>query len=335
MARSTAVDAGQRGPAAAVPPAAAGPRPTPRGGKAWPARKLRKKIELTILLTPALVLFLGFVLLPMVIAAYYSLFNWGGFGPLNDFIGLHNYKVAFNDPVFVQAIEHTLILTGLALLIQGPLSLGIALLLNRKFRGRAFMRLVIFAPYVLPPAVTAVMWSLLLQPSGFVDQVMKSVGLGGLVQLWLANIHLVLYTNFAVLTWQYIGFGIVLLLAGLQGIPAELKEAAAIDGATPWQVTRQVTLPLLAPTIRIWVFITVIGSLQVFDIVWILTGGGPANASTTMATYLFVDGFRSLEFGYGSAIAVIMFAFCLVFSLVYQRYALRRDTAGAMTRAVG
>ena len=330
-----AVNADARGPAAAVPPAAAGPRPARNGGGRWRSGSLRKTIELTILLAPALVLFVGFVLLPIVIAAYYSLFNWTGYGPLSDFIGLHNYKIAFGDPVFVQAIEHTLILTVLALVIQGPLSVGLALLLNRKFPGRTVMRLVTFAPYVLPPAVTAVMWSLMLQPSGFVDQAMSALGLGGLVQLWLANIHLVLYTNFVVLTWQYLGFGIVLLLAGLQGIPTELKEAAAIDGATPWQVTRQVTLPLLAPTIRIGVFITVIGSLQVFDVVWILTGGGPANASTTMATYMFLDGFRSLEFGYGTAIAVIMFAFCFIFSLLYQRFALRRDTAGALTRAVG
>jgi raffinose/stachyose/melibiose transport system permease protein len=296
---------------------------------------LRKKIELTVLLTPALVLFVGFVLVPVVIAAYYSLFNYSGFGPLSDFVGLHNYKIAFNDPIFVSAIEHTLILTGLALAIQLPLSLSLALLLNRKFRGRAFMRLIVFAPYVLPPAVTAVMWSLMLQPGGFADQVFKAFGLGGEVQQWLANIHLVLYTNFVVLTWQYIGFGVVLLLAGLQGIPSELKEAAAIDGASPWQATWRVTLPLLAPTIRIWVFITVVGSLQVFDIVWILTGGGPGHASMTMATYMILDGFRSLYIGYGNAIAVIIFVFCFVFSLFYQRYALRRDTAGALTRAVG
>jgi raffinose/stachyose/melibiose transport system permease protein len=131
------------------------------------------------------------------------------------------------------------------------------------------------------------------------------------------------------------GFGIVLLLAGLQGIPAELLEAAAIDGASPWQITRRVTLPLLGPTIRIWVFISVVGSLQIFDVVWILTGGGPGTSSETMSTYMFLDGFRSLEFGYGAAISVIIFVFCLVFALLYQRYALRRDTAGALTRAVG
>ena len=289
----------------------AGPGAVRRGGRYRRRRKLRKWTELTILLGPGMVLFLGFVLAPIVVGTYYSLYNWDGLGPLTHFWGLHNYKIAFNDPAFVAAIVHTLILTGLALVIQGPLSLGIALLLNRKFRGRALMRLVIFAPYVLPPAVTAVMWSLMLQPGGLVDQVMKSVGLGGLVQLWLANVHVVLYTNFAVLTWQYLGFGIILLLAGLQGIPYELQEAAAIDGATPWQVTRRVTIPLLAPTIRVWIFITVIGSLQVFDVIWLMTQGGPANASDSMATYMYRTGFQNQAFSYGTAIAIIMFVFCV------------------------
>ena len=313
----------------------AGPGAVRRGGRYRRRRKLRKGAELSILLGPGIVLFLGFVIAPIVVGAYYSLYNWNGLGPLTHFTGLHNYKYAFGDPAFVQAIEHTLLLTGLALLIQGPLALGIALLLNRKFRGRALMRLVVFAPYVLPPAVTAVMWSLLLQPGGLVDQVMKSVGLGGLVQLWLANVHIVLYTVFAVLTWQYLGFGIILLLAGLQGIPAELTEAAAIDGASPWQATWRVTLPLLGPTLRIWVFITVIGSLQVFDVIWLMTEGGPANASDSMATYMYRTGFQNQAFSYGTAIAIIMFLFCFTFSLLYQRYALRRDTAGALTRAAG
>jgi raffinose/stachyose/melibiose transport system permease protein len=156
-----------------------------------------------------------------------------------------------------------------------------------------------------------------------------------MVHQWLADPSIVLYTLFVVLTWQFIGFGIILLLAGLQGIPAELREAAAIDGASPWQTTRRVTLPLLGPTIRIWVFLSMIGSLQVFDIVWIMTVGGPANASSTMVTYMIQNGFRSLEFGYGSAVAVILFIISFVFALLYQRFALRRNTAGALTRAVG
>jgi raffinose/stachyose/melibiose transport system permease protein len=330
MNRSTALEAGL-GPAAAENSAAAGPLRAPW----WRRPKLRKRTELTILLAPGLILFVGFVFIPILIAAYYSFFNWSGYGPLNDPIGFKNYSYAFKDPAFIQAIEHTLTLTVASLVIQGPLSIGIALLLNRKFFGRAFLRTVIFAPYVLPPAVTGVMWSLILQPNGFMDQVFKAFGLGGLVQLWLANVHIVLWTNFVVLTWQYIGFGIVLLLAGLQGIPNELKEAAAIDGAGPWEVTRRITLPLLAPTIRIWAFITVIGSLQVFDVIWILTEGGPAGSSGTIATYMYLEGVQSTDFGFAAAIAVILFAFCFVFALFYQRFALRRDTRGALTREVG
>ena len=330
MSRSTAIEAGL-GPAPAGGPAAAGPLRASR----WRGPKLRKKTELTILLAPALILFVGFVFIPIVIAAYYSFYNWSGYGPLNDPIGFRNYSYAFKDPAFIAAIEHTIELTAASVVIQGPLSIGIALLLNRKFFGRGFLRTVVFAPYVLPPAVTGVMWSLILQPGGFADQVLKSFGLGGLVQLWLANVHIVLLTVFVVLTWQYLGFGIVLLLAGLQNIPVELKQAAEIDGASPWQVTRRITLPLLAPTIRIWGFITVIGSLQIFDIVWVLTEGGPAGASSTITSYMVLQGVDSTDFGFASAIAVILFLFCLVFALIYQRFALRRDMQGAITRAVG
>jgi raffinose/stachyose/melibiose transport system permease protein len=300
-----------------------------------PRRRRRQRLELALLLGPALLLFVGFVLLPIGVAAYYSLHEWNGFGPLSDFVGMHNYRRALADDVFQRAVTHNVTFAVLTLLIQLPLSIALALLLNRRLRGRAFLRLVVFAPYVLSEAITAVIWLLMLQPGGFADQTLEAVGLGGLVQGWLADGDVVLYTLFAVITWKYIGFGIILLLAGLQAIPPELREAAALDGATPWKATRLVTLPLLGPTIRIWIFLSIIGSLQLFDIVWIMTLGGPANASATMATYLIDRGFRRYEFGYGSAVAVILFAICFAFALVYQRFALRRDTEGAVTRMVG
>ena len=300
-----------------------------------PARpSVRQRLELLLLLGPAFILFVGFVLIPIAVAVYYSFFKWSGFGPLGHTIGLANYRRAIKDSVFDHAVMHNVTIALLSLFIQLPLSISLALLLNRRMRGRGFLRLVVFAPYVLSEAVTAVMWLMLLQPGGFVDHVLKDVGLGGLITTWLANTHIVLYTLFVVVTWKYIGFGIVLLLAGLQGIPVELREAAALDGASPWQTTRQVTLPLLGPTIRIWIFLSMIGSLQLFDIVWIMTLGGPAGASTTMATYLIDKGFQSYEFGYGSAVAVILFIICFVFALLYQRFALRRDTRGALTGMV-
>jgi raffinose/stachyose/melibiose transport system permease protein len=298
-------------------------------------RGLRRTAELVLFLSPALLLFVGFVLLPIVLAAFDGLYNWTGFGPLGRFTGLHNYALVLTDPVFREAFTHNVIIAVASIALQLPIGFGIALLLNRRIRGRSIVRMLAFAPFVLPYATTAVMWSLLLQPGGFVDQIMKQIGLGSLVQLWLANLHLVLYTMIVVLTWQFFGFAMLLMLAGLQGIPAELREAAALDGASGWQTTWHITLPLLGPTIRIWMFLSIVGSLQVFDQVFIITGGGPANASATMATYLYQRGFASYEFGYGSAIAVIMFIICFAFALIYQRFVLRRDTRGALTRAVG
>jgi raffinose/stachyose/melibiose transport system permease protein len=326
---ATTAREGTTPPVTTGPVRAAGPRPAHHPGRT------RKRLELALLLGPALLLFVGFVLVPIGVAAYYSLYDWTGFGSLQKFVGLDNYVQAITGPVFQQAIVHNVLVVGLSLVIQLPLSIGLALLLNRRLRGRAVLRLVVFAPYVLAEATTALIWLLLLQRNGFVDSLLRSVGLGGLVQQWLADTDIVLFTLFVVITWKYIGFGIILLLAALQGIPAELREAAALDGASPWQTTRHVLLPLLGPTIRVWIFLSVIGSLQLFDLVWIMTLGGPADASNTMVTYLIDHGFKRYQFGYGSAVAVLLFIICFAFALLYQRFALRRDTEGALTRLAG
>jgi raffinose/stachyose/melibiose transport system permease protein len=295
----------------------------------------QRRLELAFFIVPALVFYLALVLYPILQAVHYSLYNWSGLGTLSDFVGFGNYRDAFNDPEFVGAIKHNFVLVGLSLLVQFPIALGVALLLNRPFRGRRVARIVFFAPYVLSEAITAVIWLLILQPDGLVDRGFESVGLGGAVHLWLADLSLVLFTMFVVITWKYVGFGIILLLAGLQGIPQELHEAAAIDGAGTWNMIRYITLPLLGPTIRIWGFLAIIGSLQLFDLVWIMTQGGPAEASNTMATYMFNNGFVRYEFGYGSAVAVILFIISFALALLYQRFVLRRDTRGALTRMAG
>jgi raffinose/stachyose/melibiose transport system permease protein len=312
---------------------AAGP-PSPQGTTRRRRSHLRKRLELLLLLGPATVLFVAFVFFPLIAASYYSLFDWNGFGPLTQFVGFDNYAKALGDPLFQGAIGHNLFIVIASLVAQLPLSIALALLLNGKIRGRTGLRLLVFTPYVLSEAVTAVIWLSLLQPHGVIDGVLEGAGLGGLVQLWLADQNIVMFTLFAVITWKYIGFGIILFLAGLQGVPDELREAAQIDGATGWQTTRLIVLPLLGPTIRIWIFLSIIGSLQLFDLVWIMTLGGPAGASTTMASYLIDRGFRRYEFGFGSAVAIILFVICFVFALFYQRFALRRDTQGALTGRV-
>lgn len=323
------------GPQEVADRAHARPAASSPGTRRTLSSRWRLRLEVAFFVTPALALFVLFVLVPIIQAGYYSGFNWNGLGPRDRFVGTANYREALTDPVFLGAIEHNLIIVVLSILIQLPLGLGVALLLNRKMRGRALLRTLIFIPYVLAEVVAGVVWLLMLQPDGFVNHMLESVGLVRFRELWVGDPKIALYALFAVLTWKYLGFAILLFLAGLQGVPPELHEAAALDGASWWQVQRRITIPLLGPTIRIWAFLSMIGSLQLFDMVWIMTGGGPANSTSTMATYLISQGIRRFRFGYGSAVAVIIFVISLIFALTYQRFVLRRDSVGAATGRKG
>jgi raffinose/stachyose/melibiose transport system permease protein len=302
-----------------------------RPGTRWGPRLPGKWLTIGLFLVPALALYLLFVIVPIIQAAHFSLFKWNGLGPLDDFIGLKNYQVALASNVFWQAVGNNMLVIVLSLLLQIPFSLGLAVLLNRRFPGRAIFRLLFFLPYVLSEAITGIVFRLLLQPDALVDTTLQRVGLEGLIQDWLGNTDVVMLTLFVIISWKYFGFHMILLLAGLQGIPREIEEAALIDGAGRWQAFRFVTLPLIGPTLRVSVFLSVIGALQLFDLVWVMTGGGPLNASTTMATNMFKTGFVRQQMGYGSALAVLLFLCALVVALLYQRFVLRRDIDGAVT----
>ncbi|WP_344935993.1 sugar ABC transporter permease [Sphaerisporangium flaviroseum] len=310
-------------------PRRASPGSTPSSRR----RRFRGLATITLFLLPALVLFLLLVLAPIAVAAYTSLFKWNGLGGLpENWIGLDNYTRMFADEVFLGDLRRGALLIILSLVIQLPLSLAIAMLLNQKMRGRAFYRLLFFAPYVLSEVITGVLFTMILSPeTGLANQILGAVGLESLQSSWLAEPSTVMMSLFVVMTWKYFGFHMILYLAGRQGIPKELGEAAAIDGATPWKQFRYVTLPLLGPTIRISVFLSIIGAIQLFDLVWVLTAGGPIHSSETMAVTMFQFGFKRSQIGYGSAISVVMFLISLVFALGYQRFVMRRDTQGAIT----
>ncbi len=285
---------------------------------------------------PALVLFGVLVLLPILFALYAAFFRWGGFGMPSDYIGVDNFTRLFDDPVFLGDLWRCLVLVLLSLALQLPFALAMAVLLNQKVRGRAVYRMLFFAPYVLSEAITGVLFSMIFAPdAGLADRLLGGIGLDGLGGEWFADPSTVMATLFLVMTWKYFGFHMMLYLAGLQSIPRELTEAALIDGAGPWQRFRNVTLPLLAPTLRISVFLSVIGSIQLFDLVWVTTAGGPDHHSETMAVTMFQYGFKRYQVGYASAISVVMFGISLVFALAYQRFVLRRDLEGATTTLRG
>jgi ABC-type sugar transport system permease subunit len=313
----------------APPPAG---RPVGKGrkrkGVGWPAR-----LEIALMAGPALLVFVFFVIFPVIMAAYYGFYSWQGYGPPTDFVGFRNYVLIFQDATFIDALQHNAAIVVLSLVMQGPAAVLLALLLNRKMRGQTLIRVLVFVPYVISEVVAGTGWSLMLHGAGAVNALLERIGLGWLQNDWLSDPQIAIWTLMGILTWKYIGFAVILFLAGLQGIPDELTEAAAIDGASYWQIQRRITLPLLGPTIRIWAFLSMIGALQLFDLVYIIWGQYVAATAgtSTMATYMVANGRNAGEYGYGNAVAVVLFFISLAAALLYQRFVLRRDTDGALT----
>jgi raffinose/stachyose/melibiose transport system permease protein len=288
--------------------------------------RLGRLVTIVGFLLPAAVLYVGLVLLPVIQAVYYSFFRWNGLGPLQNFIGLTNYTRILSDRVFLGALGHNLQIVVLSLVIELPLALGLALLIRQGLWGRAIFRTIFFMPFVLSEVVTGVIWNFIYLPDGgLINSLLQRLAPSVASTALLGNPKTVLYALFAVITWKYFGYHMILYIAGLQNIPAELEEAAQIDGCNRWQTLRYITIPLLGNTIRLSIYLSVLGSLQIFDLVWVMTTGGPVNASDTMATYLYKFGFQRFQLGYGSGIASIIFLICFTFSLIYQRVAMRRD----------
>lgn len=293
----------------------------------------RKRFEIAILAGPAIAIFLAFVIFPVFMAAYYGFFKWKGFGAPTNFVGFQNYVTIFTDQNFLDALAHNGFILVMSLVMQGPAAVAFALLLNQNIRGRSLIRVLIFVPYVISEVIVGTGWSLMLQYQGALNDLLHNLGLGFLASDWIADPNVAIWTLMVIISWKYIGFAVILMLAGMQGIPDELYEAAAIDGASYWQIQRWITLPLLGPTIRVWAFLSIIGSLQLFDLVYIIWGQYVASTAgtSTMATYMVREGRLAGNYGYGNAVAVVIFVISLVIALTYQRFVLRRDTAGALT----
>lgn len=301
----------------------------PRLVKLISSAKSQEFVTILLFLAPAMLVFSVFLIYPIVQSAYYSVFNWKGFGPAVDFVGTNNYFRIITDKNFLRAVQNGVLIVGLSLIVQLPLALGLALLVGRHLPGRVFFRTIFFLPYVFSEVITALVWQALYHPDphyGLINAILSNLGLDTVP--FLGDRSTVMLAIFVALTWKYFGFHMLLFMAGLQNIPAELEEAAKIDGANGLQILWNVIIPLLRSTIRTTVFLSVLGSLQVFAIVWIMSQGGPASASETMATYLYRFGFVRFYLGYGSAVAVVMFLICISFSLIYQKVFKEQDYLG-------
>jgi raffinose/stachyose/melibiose transport system permease protein len=295
-------------------------------------RRTQDYITIILFLLPAFILFLVFIIYPIIRSMYFSTFNWNGLGPAVNFVGADNYKNILSDKIFIKAVGNGLLIVVFSLALQLPLSLALAILVGRDLPGRAFFRAIFFLPYVLSEVITAIIWLGLLNPDperGFINALLILIP-GVKAVVFLGNTHIVLACIFVVLTWKYFGLHMLLYLAGLQNIPREIEEAALIDGANRWQLVRHITIPLLASTIRTTIYLSVLGSLTQFNLIWIMTKGGPVNASESMATYMYRFGFIRFWLGYGSAVALVMLLICLVFSLAYNRLNRQPDYLGGI-----
>jgi raffinose/stachyose/melibiose transport system permease protein len=295
-------------------------------------RRTQDYVTIGLFLLPAFVLFSIFLIYPIGSSVYYSLFNWNGIGPAVKFIGLDNFKQILSDQVFIKAAMNAVLIVALSLAVQLPLALALAIMVGRDLPGRAFFRLIFFMPYVLSEVIAAIIWLSMFSPDperGLINAILTLIP-GVQAQNFLGDTNAVMVCVFVVLTWKYFGLHMLLDMAGLQNIPKEVEEAAMIDGAGRWQTVRYVTVPLLRSTLLTSIYLSVLGSLTQFNLIWIMTKGGPVNASEVMATYMYRYSFVRFQLGYGSAVALVMLSICLVFSVVYLRLSRRPDPLSGM-----
>jgi raffinose/stachyose/melibiose transport system permease protein len=255
---------------------------------------------------PALLLFGFVVLVPSVRGVYYAFTDWDGLDPDFSFVGLDNFSDMLRDPDAKQAIGHTLLIAVSITVIQNALGLLLALGVDTAIKSRNVLRVFLFAPAVITPIVTAYLWRNLLGPDGAVNSLLGAVGLDSLRQDWLGSPRLALWSVVGVIVWQFAGYSMVIFLAGLQSVPKEVHEAAAIDGAGPVRRFWSVTRPLLAPAFTVNLMLSIIGGIKLFDQVYALTGGGPGHATDTISTLIYKDAFTLGEFGYSIALAVVL-----------------------------
>jgi raffinose/stachyose/melibiose transport system permease protein len=280
---------------------------------------------LVVLIGPALILFTALVIVPVFQAALFSFYKWNGLGPMVIFRGVQNYVQFIQDAIVHKALLHNLLIAVVSLAIELPLAMGLALVVSDvRFKGAVFFRTFFFLPYVLSEVITGVLWQFIYHPQyGLVRGIWSIFAPISTAPTLMGNTSTVLWAIMLVIVWKYFGLHMTIYIAGLQDIPKEQIEAATIDGASRARVFRSVVLPGMRTAVQLSVFFSMIGSFQLFDIVWAMGKGDPVNAGETIVTYMYKIGLQRFTIGYGSTIAVCIFLICLLFSVLYQRILVR------------
>ena len=286
---------------------------------------MQKKLTPWLFLAFPLALYILWVVGPAFYTMYLSLTDWDGLSKPH-FIGLENYRVLFDDPVFTKSLINNVKWLFIFIFLPVCLGLALAMILNKNIRGEKFFKAAIYSPMILSPAVIGLIWGWMYDPSGgLINTTLTAVGLKFLTRGWLSDPKLVLYCIIGAAAWRHTGYVMVLYLTGLKGIPISVIEAARVDGASGWKLFLHILFPLLKPSTIIVVVVTVIESLRAFDMVNMMTQGGPFNSSNVLANFMYIEAFHNYRMGFGAGIAVILFLIMFVFIVIYLREVIKSE----------
>jgi ABC-type sugar transport system permease subunit len=273
-----------------------------------------------LFILPAFVMFFVFFVYPFLQSVYFSLVKWDGAQPVKQFVGLANYVRMFEDEIVWLALSHNVIWVIVGTVVPIVIGLFLALLVWGPTRGKMAFRTIYFMPQVLAIVIIGIIWRWVYNPVfGILNRVLEGIGLESLTRGWLGDVDTALYAVLVAAIWGRIGFVFVIFLAGLQNVDMQLLDAAKIDGANAWQRLRHVTIPQLAYVMTLIIVTSLIGGFTVFDIVFVMTGGGPANRTELIATYTFEKAFAQSEVGYGTALSMLMTIIALGTAVIYLR----------------
>jgi raffinose/stachyose/melibiose transport system permease protein len=276
--------------------------------------QVAKRVGLTIFIgmLPALIIYIGLALIPIAMSFYYSFHDWNGLSAMT-FIGFDNYISIFKDRVFWGGVKNNLFMMVTGILGQLPVGLFFALLLNRSLKGLKFYRSSLFLPVIISAVIVSLIWCMVYgTESGLINNILKNVGLDSWKQNWLGSKRWGMISVSITYLCQNYGFYMVIFLAGLQNIPEEVKQAAVMDGAGSWKRFWFVTLPMLKETIWVTLIFSISNSFRIFDLIYVMTAGGPAHNTEVMTIYMYTNAFNNMSFGLGSAVSILILLFSLI-----------------------
>ncbi|WP_438434986.1 carbohydrate ABC transporter permease [Gorillibacterium sp. sgz500922] len=278
------------------------------------------KTAIAIFVLPTLIVFCAIVLVPIFISSYYSLLDWNGVGK-GTFVGLQNYAHMFADSRAMNSVKNSLLFAAASIFIQLPISLLLALILASTVKGEGFYRTVYFIPVLISTVVIAQLWSKIYNADyGLLNTLLENVGLSRFAQDWLGQRKTALAASFIPTLWQYVGYHMLLMYAGAKSISQDINEAAKMDGASRVRTAFSITIPLMRPILKVCLVFSVIGAFKVFDLVYVLTGGGPLFSTEVPSTLMYTTIFDTYKYGYGSAISVFIILECLVFTVIINKF---------------